>query len=426
MKRINVGLIGIGTIGKGVYKALLFNKQFFEEKYQKEVVLRMVCDADRNAQRRLGIPGELFTTRYQDILDDKEINVVIELIGGIHPAKEIILSALRAGKHVITANKALLAQELPGFLQTAYKNKVQLRFEASVCGGIPIIKSLSEGLAINRIDSIFGIINGTSNYILSRMSEQGCSFAEALAEAKKKGYAEANPALDIKGFDASHKLGILAYLAFDKFIAQDTIFVQGIEKIAPIDVRYAKELGLRIKPLAIAKRIDKDVLEMRVHPTLIPNEHPLASVNDVFNGVFIQGGLVGDLLFLGKGAGEKPTTSAVMSDLIDLLSETKAFKQRVSSSIKKVKKINDIQSKYYIRFTVFDRPGVLSKISGILARHKISIASVSQKERGRVKIVPVVILTHEAREKDIKAALEKIDSLAFTRKPSVVIHREEI
>ena len=426
MKKIHVGLIGLGTIGRGVYKALLYNKMFFREKYDVDVVLFKACDKDARARRKLDIPSSLFTTNYQDIVRAKNVDVVIELIGGIVPAKDIILRSLRSGKNVITANKALLAEELPAILKIAHTNKVQVRFEASVCGGIPIIKSLSEGLAINRIDSIFGIINGTSNFILSKMSEQGCSFSEALHEAKKKGYAEANPSLDIKGRDAAHKLGILAYLAFGRFIPQKNIYVKGIEEISPIDVQYAKELGLKIKPLAIAKRIDTHVLEMRVHPTLIPNEHPLASVSDIFNAVFIHGGLVGDLLFFGKGAGQKPTTSAVMSDLIDLLSEGKSFKHRESTSIKKVKKIDDIRSKYYIRFTVIDKPGVLAKISGILAKYNISIASVNQKEKGKARVVPVVILTHEAREKEIRMALEKIDSLAMIRKKSVVIHREEI
>lgn len=426
MKKVNVGLIGLGTIGRGVYKTLVHNKTFFREKYNIDVVLLRVCDINARARKKLGIPPRIFTTHYQNIINAKNIDVVIELIGGTFPAKDIILRSLRSGKNVITANKALLSKDLPAFLKTAHKYKAQIRFEAAVCGGIPIIKSLSEGLAINRIDSIFGIINGTSNYILSKMSEHECSFSEALHEAKKKGYAEANPSLDINGFDSSHKLGILAYLAFGKFVPQKNIYVQGIKEIGPIDVRYAREMGLKIKPLAIAKRIDRHVLEMRVHPTLIPNEHPLASVGGVFNAVFVRGSLVGDLLFFGKGAGQKPTTSAVMSDLIDLLSEGKSFKHRESTSIKKVKKIDDIQSKYYIRFMVIDKPGALAKISGILARYKISIASVSQKERRRARVVPVVILTHEAREKEIRNALERIDKLAMIKRKSVLIHREEM
>lgn len=426
MKKINVGLIGLGTIGRGVYKELLHNQLFFREKYDVNVALCKVCDKDARVRKQLGIAASLFTTDYQEIVRAKDVDVVIELIGGMSPAKDIILRSLCSGKNVITANKALLARELPVILKIAHNNKVQVRFEASVCGGIPIIKSLSESLAINRIDSIFGIINGTSNFILSKMSEQECSFSEALHEAKKKGYAETNPSLDIKGRDAAHKLGILAYLAFGRFIPQKNIYVKGIEEISPVDVHYAKELGLTIKPLAIAKRVDNHVLEMRVHPTLIPNAHPLASVGDVFNAVFIHGGLVGDLLFSGKGAGQRPTTSAVMSDLIDLLSEGKSFKHRESPSIKKVRKTDDIRSKYYIRFTVFDKPGALAKISGILAKYNISIASVNQREKGRARVVPVVILTHEAREKEIKMALDKIDKLAMVRKKSVVIHREEM
>jgi homoserine dehydrogenase len=319
-----------------------------------------------------------------------------------------------------------LAQDLSQILSLAIKNKTQIRFEASVCGGVPIIKSLTEGLVANRIESVIGIINGTSNYILSKMTEQECSFFEALSEARKRGFAERNPSLDIKGFDSAYKLSILTFLAFGKYVLQKDIFVKGIEEISPLDIKFAKELGWVIKLLAIAKKKDDNVLEVRVHPTLISNEHPLASVNGVLNAVYVRGDLVGDLLFLGQGAGQLPTTSAILSDLVDIGTQKRHIDSFQKERIKKVKKIDDIQSKYYIRFMVIDKPGVLSKISGILARHKISIASVTQKARRRAKVVPVIMLIHDTKEKDIRLALEEIDRLAIIKKKTVVIHREEL
>ncbi|MDD5005887.1 MAG: homoserine dehydrogenase [Candidatus Omnitrophica bacterium] len=426
MKKINIGLIGLGTIGSGVLKILSQKRKSFKKKYDVDFNMAKICDKNPKLRSKLNISPRIFTTKYQDIVNSKDIDVVIELIGGINPAKDIILRSLESGKSVITANKALLAQDLSSMLAVAHKNKSQLRFEASVCGGIPIIKSLTEGLVADRIESVVGIINGTSNYILSEMAEQDCSFFEALSEAKKRGFAERNPSLDIKGFDSAHKLSILAFLAFGKYILQKDIYVKGIEEISPLDIKYAKELGLVIKLLAIAKKSDGDILEVRVHPTLISEEHPLASVNGIFNAVYIKGELVGDLLFFGQGAGQLPTASAVISDLIDIASQKRPIDFSQKGLIKKIKRMDDIRSKYYIRFMVIDKPGVLAKISGILAKRKISIASVTQKERSRAKVVPVIMLTHDVREKDIRLALEAIDKLAMVKKNTVVIHREEL
>ncbi|MBL7131168.1 MAG: homoserine dehydrogenase [Candidatus Omnitrophica bacterium] len=426
MNKINIGLIGLGTIGKGVLRILSRKRKFFKKRFEVDFNIVKICDKNSKLRKKLNLSPKLFTTKFQDVINDENIDVVIELIGGINPAKDIIMRSLQKGKNVITANKALLAQELSSILALANKKKTQIRFEASVCGGMPIIKSLTEGLIANRIESVVGIINGTSNYILSRMAEQECSFFEALLEARKRGFAERNSSLDIKGFDSAHKLAILAFLAFGKYVFQKDIYVKGIEDISPLDIKYAKQLGLVIKLLAIAKKADDNVLEVRVHPTLISNKHPLATVNGVFNAVYVIGDLVGDLMFSGRGAGQLPTTSAIISDLVDLAGQKKPLGFLRKGLIKKIKRMDDIRSKYYIRFMVIDKPGVLSKISGILAKRKISIASVTQKERRRAKVVPVVMLIHDARERDIRVALEEIDKLATTKKKSVVIHREEL
>jgi len=424
MKKINIGLIGLGTVGRGVYRVLTERKNFFREKLGIDLNLLKVCEKNPFLRKKMNIDPKRFTTKYQDIVNDKNINIVIELIGGINPAQDIIIRCLKSHKHVITANKALLANCLPEIFKVARRYNSEIRFEAAVCGGIPIIKSLSEGLITNRIERIYGIINGTSNYILSRMHEEEYSFHQALTEAKKKGFAERNPALDIKGLDSAHKLSILAYLAFGEFIPQEKIFVEGITQISPLDIKCAKELGLVIKLLAITKKTDS-YIEARVHPTLIPRYHPMANVSGVYNAVFIRGDLVGNLLFFGKGAGQNPATSAVMSDLVDLAQYSANVKMAYPKIAKRIKKKEDVFSKYYIRFNAIDKPGVLSKISGILAKYNISISSVTQKETKRARSVPIIMLTHLAQEKKIDMALAEIDKCNFIRGKSVKLYLEE-
>jgi homoserine dehydrogenase len=425
MKKINIGLVGLGTIGRGVLRAISEKRKYFKKRFDVDFNVVKLCDKNPKLRKKLNINPKLFTTKFQDVVNSDNIDIVIELVGGINPAKDIIMRSLQNGKSVVTANKALLAHDLSSILSLASKNKSQILFEASVCGGIPIIKSLTEGLIANRIESLIGIINGTSNYILTRMAEHECSFYEALSEAKKRGFAERNPSLDIKGFDSMHKLTILTFLAFGVHVAQENIYVQGIEDISPLDIKYAKELGLVIKLLAIAKKDSHNVLEVRVHPTLISEEHSLASINGVFNAVYVKGDLVDDLMFSGKGAGQSPATSAIMSDLVDLARQAQPMRFLKKSAVKKIKRMDDIHSKYYIRFMAIDIPGVLSKISGILAKRKIGIASVTQKERRRAKVVPIIMLTHDVRERDIRLALDEIDKLAIIKKKSVAIHREE-
>ena len=428
MKKINVGIIGLGRIGSGVVKVLRERRRLILERSGVDVHLVLACDVRRSQVHKLGLPPSMLTTNPLDVLRHEKIDVVVELIGGHHPAKELILQAFKHGKHVVTANKALLATDMNEIIAFARRYHRQLKFEASVCSGIPIIKALREGLVSNKVDSILGIINGTSNYLLTKMREESLTFSEALARAKKKGYAEKKASLDVDGIDAAHKLVILCYLLFAKLIPLDKVFCEGISDISHLDVRYADEMGLVIKPLAIAKKIGNEV-DARVHPTLLPKNHMLAAVNGVFNAVLFQGDLVGDMLFYGRGAGQLSTASAVLSDLVDLGHEAGmegSLKLREVARIQRVRRMADIVSRYYLRFNAIDRPGVLAKISGILGKHKIGIAQVSQKERRRAKFVPVVMITHHAREKDLWSALEDINRLAIVKGRTVKIRLEDI
>jgi homoserine dehydrogenase len=431
MKKINIGLIGFGNIGQGVVKILKERRSLLNEKIGLDIEIKRICDKNLAVKRSVHVDRNLLTKDSDEVIGDPQIDIVVELIGGIHPAKEFILGALKKGKNVVTANKALLAecgQEL--FTQAADRGK-NIYFEASVGAGIPIIKSLREGLVANKFNSIFGIVNGTSNYILSQMSHNNCSFEEALAEAKKRGFAESNPSLDIEGVDSAHKLVLLAYLGFGKLVKMSDVFVEGITKISLADVNYAKDLGFEIKLLAIAKK-DGDALGVRVHPTLIAKEQLLASVSGVNNAIHVSSDLAGNLLFYGPGAGQSSAASAVISDIVDLTQDIKAglfrptLRNVSDKSIKKLLAIDDTESRYYIRFMVVDKPGVLASIAGILAKHSISIASVSQKERHRAQAVPVVIITHEAKEKNLREALKTIDKLAAVKEESVAIRMEEL
>ena len=427
MKKINIGIIGLGTIGSGVVKALRERRHLIQERSGVDLRLMLACDVRRAQAKRLKLSSSLFTTNPQDVVKNDKIDVMVELMGGYHPAKEIIIQALKNGKHVVTANKALLASDIKEILDVARKHGKQLKFEGSVCGGIPIIKALREGLVSNRVDSFFGIINGTSNYLLTKMREESLSFSEALVLAKKRGYAERNPKLDVEGIDAAHKLVILCYLLFSKLIPFEQVFREGISDISHLDIKYADEMGLVIKPLSIAKKVGDD-LEARVHPTLLPKDHLLAAVNGVFNAVLFQGDMVGGMLFYGRGAGQLPTASAVISDLVDLGRDSlldSSFKLVAKPRIKRVRRMEDIVSRYYLRFTAIDKPGVLAKIAGILGKYQIGIAQVSQKERRRAKFVPVVMITHHALEKNLRSALEDIDRLAIVKGTTVKIRMED-
>jgi homoserine dehydrogenase len=427
VKRINVGLIGLGTVGSGVIKALKERRRLILERSGVDLHLVLACDLRRARAQKLGLSPNLFTTNPQDVIRHEKIDVVVELIGGHHPAKEIILQALKGGKHVVTANKALLASDINELLKVARRRGRQLKFEASVCGGIPVIKALRESLVANKVDSLFGIINGTSNYLLTKMAQDSLSFPEALSLAKKKGYVERNPRFDVEGIDAAHKLIILCYLLFSKLIPLERVFCEGISDISDLDVRYAAEMGLVIKPLAIAKKAG-DALEAHVHPTLLPKDHLLAAVNGIFNAVLLRGDMVGDMLFYGRGAGQFPTASAVVSDLVDLGREgakDASWIREAKPRIRKIRRVDEILSRYYLRFMAIDKPGILAKISGILGKYHIGIAQVSQKERKRAKFVPVVMITHDSLEKNLRSALEAIDKLAIVKGRTVKIRMED-
>lgn len=427
--KINVGVVGFGTIGSSVVKFLLERRRLFRERTGVDLNLVLVCDKDLCSKRDVSVPRSMLTRDAAKVISHPDIDVVVELVGGVHPAKEIVMKALDSGKHVVTANKLLLAVEGEAIFKKAEEMEREIFFEASVAGGIPIIKSIREGLLANTFYSIMGILNGTSNYILSRMSSEGATFKSALKEAQKEGYAEQNPSLDIKGLDSAHKLAILSLLAFGKRVEMKDIYVEGIENISPIDIEYAKEWGYTVKPLAIAKR-DGNELSLRVHPTLLPSKYLLSSVSGAYNAIFIDADLVGKQVFYGQGAGKQPTASAVISDIMDMTAAVIYGKKsgRLIApkrlEIKKIKRMDDVHARYYVHFSAVDRPGVLAKIADLLGRHNISIASVVQKERRAAHIVPIVMLTHEAREKDMQFALKKINRLNVIKKKSALLRLE--
>lgn len=433
MKTVNVGLIGIGTIGKGVVETIVSNGDLIAQRTGVSLQLKGVCDKDKKALESVDAKVcPLRTTSPDDIIKNSEIDVVIELIGGVNPAREIVLSALKNKKHVVTANKALLSSCWKEIFDTAAANGVRVNFEASVGGAIPIIRALQESFVANKIGVVYGILNGTTNFILTKMAEEACPFKEALAVAQEKGIAERNPELDISGKDSAHKLAILAMLAFGRAIVPDDIFTEGISSISPLDIKYAAKWGYCIKLLAIAKSAPGG-LQLRVHPTLIPSSHLLASVRGADNAIFIKGDLIGEALLYGKGAGAKPTASSVVGDVVDIArgvafygKESKAPYNIIYDKNKKIASpIEDLSTSYYLRFSVIDKPGVLAGIASELAENGISIASVSQEERKEGQMVPVIILTHKADEGNMKKAIAKIDGMNYVKNETVVIRREE-
>ncbi|MGH7197701.1 MAG: homoserine dehydrogenase [Candidatus Omnitrophota bacterium] len=426
---VNIGLFGLGTVGTGVVKILQSQAAALEKKTGVRVVLKKICVKNPGKKRLVKVNRRLIMKDAKAILKDPFIDIVVELIGGIHPAKELILEAFRSGKHVVTANKALLAEAGDSVFGAALKYSRELGIEASVCGGIPIIKSIREGLASNNITHFLGIVNGTCNYILSAMSK-GSDFRSALKDAQAKGYAERNPRLDVEGVDSAHKLAILARLAFRAAVPFGSIAVEGIESLCVSDIEYARELGYTVKLLAVGKKLPRG-LELRVHPTLLHKDHPLSSVNGVYNAVFVHGDQAGDLLFYGRGAGMFPTASAVMSDVLDIArkhSDHEACCPGAPQNAKaaaKVLSLGDIVSKYYLRFQAADKPGVLGRIAETLGANGISILSVHQKESHDSMSVPVVILTYEAREANLRRALKKIDAQKDIREKTVVLRVEK-
>jgi len=412
-------------------KLLDSERAMLEERAGCRLTLAAVADLDMIRPREgLDLTRLPMTTEAARVLEDPGVQVVIELVGGLEPARSFILRALAAGKHVVTANKALLAHHGAELYQEARRRGVTLAFEAAVAGGIPLIRSIKEGLVANRILSVFGIVNGTSNYILSKMTDEGLDFSLVLKEAQTQGYAEADPILDIEGLDSAHKLQILVTLAFRSFVDLKDIHTEGITRVTPQDIAYARELGYRVKLLAIAKASDGG-LEVRVHPTMIPADSPLAAVSGVFNAVFLAGHAVGDLMFCGRGAGQLPTASAVWSDIVEIARRIAHGIPALALELPSVgpgalplRPMDAIRSCYYLRVMALDRPGVLSRVAGILGENDISIVSVIQKGRATGEAVPVVMMTHEAREHDMRTALAAIDRLRVVSSPTTMIRVE--
>ncbi len=433
MKPVYAGLIGFGTVGSGIVRLLLEHPERFQQRLGCPLVLKKIADIDLARPRAVAVPPALLTTNAQEIVADPDIDIVIELMGGTTVAHELVKAALARGKHVVTANKALLALHGNELFAQAAAAGVSIGYEASVCGGIPIILTLRQGLAANAIQEIFGILNGTCNYILTRMAATGASFQAALQEAQMQGFAEADPTLDVEGWDTAHKLALLMALAYGSAIDFASIHVEGITAIEPLDIQFAKEFGYQIKLLAIT-RDDGQQLEARVHPTMIPQDHIMASVAGVYNAAYLTGDAVGSILLYGRGAGMMPTASAVAADLIELALAVRHGRQSFipplgipvqANSRRRVKPMADVITNYYIRFAAQDRPGVLSKISGILAKYNISIAAVIQKGRGQRGAVPIVMLTHQAREANVQAALHDIQHLDVVTEGARLIRIED-
>jgi homoserine dehydrogenase len=431
--KINIGLLGCGTVGTGVAKLLIENKQLLAARVGADLNLKWVADIDIETDKGIQLPDGVFINDAHKVVDDPDTDIIIEMIGGEGIAKDLILKALENGKHVVTANKALLAAQGNELFAAAARKGVDLAFEASVGGCMPTIKSMRESLVGNNIKAMTGILNGTCNYILSKIADEGISFKEALDQAQNKGYAEADPTLDIEGFDTAHKVAILAALAYGMEINLDDVYIEGISRITPLDIAFAEQFGYRIKLLAISKFLN-DRVEARVHPTMIPFDNLLTHINGTVNAITISGDAVGDILLCGHGAGMMPTASAVISDIVDIarniLCGTARRVPPLSYQRKNIRKIpilpiDDLVTHYYFRFSVQDHPGVLSTITGILGKYDISIQSVHQKGRKTKGSVPVVMLSHLVKEAGVKQALSEISALDVVSDEPVLIRIED-
>jgi homoserine dehydrogenase len=435
MKPINVGLLGIGTVGGGTWEVLNRNADEIQRRAGRAIRISRVADKDVKKAKKLVNGKAKVTADAYEVVRAKDVDIVIELIGGYTIAKDLVLEAIRNGKQVVTANKALLATHGNEIFLAAQKKGVMVAFEASVAGGVPIIKALREGLAANRIEWIAGIINGTSNFILTEMRDKGLPFATVLKEAQKKGYAEADPTFDIEGVDAAHKLTILSALAFGIPMQLSRAYIEGISKLTQEDIRYAEELGYRIKLLGITKRTRKGI-ELRVHPTLVPARRLIANVEGVMNAILVKGDAVGPTMFYGAGAGAMPTASAVVADLVDVTRLITADPgQRVPHLAFQpdrlagdpILPIGAVETSYYLRMRVRDRPGVLADVTRILADSKISIDAMVQKEPGEGESrVDIVMLTHQAIEKNVNAAMARIEKLPTVLGKVTRIRLEEL
>ncbi|MBZ9623081.1 homoserine dehydrogenase [Clostridium tagluense] len=426
MEKVKIAILGFGNVGTGVWKILKENKKEIMKRSNYEIEVAKILVKDINKKRDIAISKEILTDNIDDIINDESIKIVVELIGGRGEAKQYMIRAMKAKKHIVTANKLVIANWSEELFKIAEEEKVLFYYEASVAGGIPIIREINESLTANRIQQIIGIINGTTNYILSKMTNDGIGFEEALKEAQEKGYAEADPTSDVDGYDAVYKLAIMASLSFGTKINHDAIYREGIRSISSLDIEYAKKFGYTIKLLAIAKE-ENNKLELRVHPTLIPSNHPMANVNDVFNAIMIKGNAVGELMLYGRGAGDLPTGSAVVGDIISILRNNvkPADISEVSeeSNFKEIKKPEENEAEFYIRLNVKDRAGVLGDTAKIFGENNVSIISMTQ-DVSREDDVPLAFITHKSTEKNIRNSLEKIKSLENVNRVESIIRIE--
>lgn len=422
---VNIGMIGCGTVGSGVVELLSRNAFDIAHRCGAPINLIKVLEIDQEKLVAADVPKDMWATSIEDILEDESINVVVEVMGGIEPARSYILDAMRRGKCVVTANKDLIAVAGGELLDTAAANEVDFMFEASVGGGIPVISPLKQSLPGNRIQQVIGIVNGTTNYILTKMSREGSDFATVLAEAQRLGYAEVDPTSDTEGIDAARKITILASIAFNSRLTLDDVYVEGITRITPQDINYGKELGYTVKLLAIAQEINGNI-QVRVHPAFVPDHHPLASVNGVFNAIFMTGDAVGDVMLYGRGAGKEPTASAIVGDLMEIARNIQHHSTgRIGCTCyehKNILPIAELMGKYYIRMTVIDRPGVLATIAGVFGTNEVSLASVLQKTAG--KEAQLILITHRVKEANLQDSLAVLKGLSIVDSIDNVIRVE--
>jgi homoserine dehydrogenase len=438
MQQVNLGIIGAGTVGGGVYQAIQNNGGLMASRLGVRFQVARIAVRDLKKNRAVSIPQNILTTDWKSVIKDPAVQVVVELMGGTTTAREVTLAALQAGKPVVMANKALLSAHGEELFATAQNFGTNLYYEASVAGGIPIIKVLREGLIGNRITRMYGIVNGTCNYILTRMKLEGADFGDVLADAQRLGFAEAEPSLDVDGHDAAHKTGILASLAHGFWVKPEDIHLEGIRQVTKLDIQFAAQLGYTIKLLGIVKKLEQgrkkkgngSAVQVTVYPTLVPNSHVMASVNHVFNAVYVRGDVVGDTLYYGRGAGQDATASAVLSDLADAALDMKCgSKNRVAPFVPHerrgaVLKIGDVISRYYLRLSVVDRPGTLARIAAILGEANIGISSVIQPEGHEGDSVPLILMIHDAPNAAMDKALAKIRRLSVIKGQPVKIRVE--
>ena len=440
MQQVNLGIVGGGTVGGGVFQAIQRNGALISSRLGVRLHVAKMAVRDVAKKRAVEIPRSLLTSDWAGVVRAPHINLIVELMGGTATAREVVLSALRLGKPVVTANKALLSAHGEELFEVAQQNRTNLYYEASVAGGIPIIKVLREGLIGNRITRLYGIVNGTCNYILTRMKLEGADFDEVLADAQRLGYAEAEPSLDIDGHDAAHKIGILASLAHGFWVNPRHVYVEGVRRITKLDIQFAGQLGYTIKLLGLVKKTEGNgrrrksngcaPVQVTVYPALVPNTHVLASVNDVFNAIYVRGDVVGDTLYYGRGAGQDATASAVLSDLADAALDLKCgTKSRIPPFVPHelegaVLPIAEVIARCYVRLSVIDKPGTLARIASILGQSKIGISSVIQPEGHQGESVPLILMIHDATNSAITKALAKISSLSVVKAPPVMIRVE--